>query len=52
MGSLRSLYDPGLVPFYRERFRMLERLAARGVRSVRDVTLTERSRFARLLPVR
>ena len=35
------------VPFYRERFRLLERLAARGVRSVRDAQLTERSRFGR-----
>jgi biotin operon repressor len=35
------------VPFYRARSQLLERLAARGVRSVRDVVLSERSRFTR-----
>jgi hypothetical protein len=34
------------VPFYRARFQLLERLAARGAKSVRDVRLVERSRFA------
>jgi biotin operon repressor len=35
------------VPFYRERYRLLERLAARGLRSVRDAQLSERTRFGR-----
>lgn len=35
------------VPFYRARLQLLERLAARGVKAVRDVVLGERSRFAR-----
>jgi biotin operon repressor len=35
------------VPYYRARFQLLERLAARGFKSVRDVSLDERTRFAR-----
>jgi biotin operon repressor len=35
------------VPFYRARLQLLERLAARGIKAVRDVVLAERSRFAR-----
>jgi hypothetical protein len=34
-------------PYYRARYQLLERLAARGFRSVRDVSLVERTRFAR-----
>lgn len=35
------------VPFYRERFQLIERLAARGVGAIREVRLSERSRYQR-----
>ena len=45
--ELRRIIHRVSVPFYRERFRLLERLAARGVGAVREAALVERSRFAR-----
>lgn len=45
--EFRRLVHRVSVPVYRERFRLLERLAARGMRAVRDAAVTERSRYGR-----
>ncbi|HEY5951517.1 MAG TPA: winged helix-turn-helix domain-containing protein [Kofleriaceae bacterium] len=47
LAELRRIVHRVSVPFYRERYQLLERLAARGMLSVRDAVFTERTRFDR-----
>lgn len=47
LADFRRMVHRVSVPYYRERFRLVERLAARGVRALRDAALIERSRFGR-----
>jgi hypothetical protein len=47
LAELRRSVHRVSVPFYRERYQLLERLAARGLLSVRDAVFIERTRFDR-----
>lgn len=47
LDEFRRIVHRVSVPFYRERFQLLERFAARGVGAIREVQLVERSRYAR-----